>query len=208
MNWFILKIIWWTALFAPNNVTLRLLPLILRHLLLHCLARFAGGYSIYKLTLTACWKVNRSSSADFFFFFFKGKSCLARDSNLVDGHTKSDRTANLDVFLDEGAENCGYPSAHHRRRCLSTRVRQVQPCCHILQLSFRSVLNHRHSDSWYLCNLCILSIKWHLTYLLLFSHPLYITNHQITEYLIGWCSALKYLVWLLWIIAFSPAKKF
>ena len=63
------------------------------------------------------------------------------------------------LFFGRGAEDCGYPPAHHQRCRLSTRVHQEQPCCHILQLSFWRVLIHPRSDSWYFCNLCIHSIK-------------------------------------------------
>lgn len=77
------------------------------------------------------------------------------------------------MFFGRRAEDCGYPPAHHRRRVLSTRVHQVQPCCHILRLSFWSVLIHRRFDSWYLCNLCVRSFKRLLAYLLLSSHTLY-----------------------------------
>lgn len=77
------------------------------------------------------------------------------------------------MFFGRRAEDCGYPPAHHRRRFLSTRVHQVQPCCHILQLSFWSALIHPRSDSWYLCNLCVHSFKWLLACSLLPSLPFY-----------------------------------
>lgn len=77
------------------------------------------------------------------------------------------------MFFGQRAEDCGYPPAHHWRRFLSTRVHQVQRCCHILQLSHWSVLIHWRSDSWYLCNLCVHIFKWLLACLLLSSLPLY-----------------------------------
>lgn len=82
--------------------------------------------------------------------FVKGKSCLA---HLPDGQTQVDRSANLGVFVSGRAGEFGYSPPHHQRCCLSTRVRQVQPRCHILQLLFGQVLIHQRFDSCCSCNL-------------------------------------------------------
>lgn len=95
-------------------------------------------------------------------------SSLVHDSSLLDECTEPWQVSQFGCFLAKEQR-----TAHHWRRFLSTRVHQVQPCCHILQLSHWIVLIHRRSDSWYLCNLCVRSFKWLLACLLLSSLPLY-----------------------------------